>query len=58
MKMPAKPAKPRKSASKPPKVPADQVMLKTQCGFCDVISGNPTTAQYHLAKEHPDEYAN
>lgn len=55
MRMPAKPRKPSRAA-KMPKVPADQQALKTQCGFCGDTLANPTLAQHHLAKEHPDEY--
>ncbi len=47
-----KPAKPRKAAKLA--VPADQVMLKTQCEICRDVFTNPTTAADHVAKEHAD----
>jgi len=54
--MPAKPQKVRKGSGMPPKVPADQHPLKTQCAFCDDILPNPTTAYWHLQTQHPGEY--
>ena len=57
MRMPARPSKPKKSTSKRPKVPEDQLALKTQCGFCDHVSSNPTLAVFHLNAEHEGEYS-
>lgn len=52
--MTAKQTKPRKAVKFRP--PEDQLLLKTQCGFCEVTLPDPSTAQHHLAEAHPGEY--
>lgn len=41
-----KPQKPTKALK--PKVPADQLALKTECGHCHTLFANPTLAGYHV----------
>lgn len=56
LKKPEKLAKPRGKAKAV--IPADQLMLETECGFCHKHFPSPTHASHHLNEAHEGQYAN
>lgn len=53
MRKPAKATKARKAVR--PRVPEDQIALKTQCELCGETFANPTLAAWHVKEEHHEE---
>lgn len=48
-----KPQKPAKVLKPTEQAPEDQVLVKTQCGYCRKQFPDPTTARIHMDAEHP-----